>query len=595
MASVLLYLMMEGDFMSSAKPFIGNGPLDCFQRRVCVHGVRQQQITNFVWKIALGMILVSMVGCTSWHDYIHNGFKVGPNYAKPEAKTADNWIDVNNPNVSTEAANDAAWWQHLNDPTLTNLVYTAYRQNLTIRTAGARIVQARAQRAIVVGNLFPQNQQAAGSYDRNNLSKNSANVGDGMAYHYDDWQVGSNLSWELDFWGYYRRAVESANASLNVSIENYDAALVLMLSEVAQRYVYIRTYEQQLEFARKNVEIQRKSLNLATVKFQNGATTKLDVTQGELTLAQTEATIPPLESARREAGNELCILLGIPPQDLEAMIGKSRIPSVQPQVAVGVPADLLRRRPDIRSAEREVAAQCAQIGVSTALLYPHFSINGSIYFDSENFKNLLRSESFGGSVGPSFNWNILNYGRLKNGILVQDALFQQLVFTYQNKVLQANAEAENSLVRFLNDQLEIKSLDTSVKAAGESLVLVLDQYNEGKTDFNRVLTIEQQLTQQQNQLASAQGSVVQNLVLLYKALGGGWQIRLNGSSNSPEATGNNAGDNSGMAPTPADANSAVEAASKAANDAAAKVAPADIPAPSPDALQPIPLPATDKP
>jgi outer membrane protein TolC len=194
-----------------------------------------------------------------------------------------------------------------------------------------------------------------------------------------------------------------------------------------------------------------------------------------------------------------------------------------------------------------VAAQSAQIGVATALLYPHFSITGSIYYDAENFKDLLSGRSFGGSVGPSFNWNILNYGRLKSGIVVQEALFQQLVFTYQNKVLQANAEAENAVVRFLNDQREVKSLHTSVKAASESLELVLDQYNEGKTDFNRVLTIEQQLTQQQNQLASSQGSVVQNLVLLYKSLGGGWQIRLNGSEAAASRVG-------GENPTPATPN-----------------------------------------
>jgi outer membrane protein TolC len=205
---------------------------------------------------------------------------------------------------------------------------------------------------------------------------------------------------------------------------------------------------------------------------------------------------------------------------------------------LGVPADLLRRRPDIRAAEREVAAQSAQIGIATAELYPHISISGNIFYDAERFKDLLSANSFGGSVGPSFQWNILNYGRLANNIRLQDARFQELVFTYQNKVLQANAEAETALTKFLNYQEQVKELTRGTKAAEESVELVLTQYNEGKTDFNRVLTIEQQLTQQQNQLAVAQGAVVQSLVQLYKAIGGGWQIRLDNAAGSSEVAPN---------------------------------------------------------
>ena len=178
------------------------------------------------------------------------------------------------------------------------------------------------------------------------------------ALNYDDWNVGANLAWEIDFWGYYRRAVEAADASLDASVENYDDVLVLLVSEVAQQYVDVRTAEQRLEYARQNVDIQKQGLNLATVKFTNGATTKLDVTQGESSLGQTEATIPPLETARRQAANQICILLGMPPRDIDDLLdGHKPIPAVSPQVALGIPADLLRRRPDVRSAEREVAAQ----------------------------------------------------------------------------------------------------------------------------------------------------------------------------------------------------------------------------------------------
>ena len=514
----------------------------CTKRR----GRGQAQISLPRHLAILIFLLVFCAGCTGWREYRCNGFKVGPNYKRPDARTAEQWIDAGNPNINNAAPNDAAWWNTLNDPILNTLVYTAYRQNLTLRVAGLRILEARAQRDIAAGNLFPQTQQATGSYTRNNTSKNSP-MGMGYGGNYNEWQVGTNLAWELDFWGRFRRAVESTNASLDASVENYDDVLVLLLAEVSQQYVDVRTAEQRLEYARKNVTIQRESLDLAGAKFTNGATTQLDVTQGESTLAQTEAAIPPLESSRRQAMNQICILMGMPPKDINDLLnGRQPIPSAPPDIALGIPADLLRRRPDIRRAEREVAAQSAKIGIATAELYPHFSITGSVYLDAERFKDLFNSNSFGGSIGPSFNWNILNYGRLVNGIRVQDAIFQELVFTYQNTVLKANAEAENGVVAFLNAQRQARFLAASTHAAEKSVDLVRSQYDAGKTDFNRVLTVEQALTQQQDQLAVTQGNVVQSMVQIYKALGGGWQIRLNSVNNQMAMA-----ESSGTTPIPA--------------------------------------------
>ena len=278
-----------------------------------------------------------------------------------------------------------------NDPVLDSLIYTAYRQNLSLRVAGFRILEARALRGIAVGELFPQSQQAFGSYTRTNNSLNSSKCGAVPNRFFDEWQTGTSLAWELDFWGRFRRAVEAADANLDASIENYDDVLVLLLSEVAQSYINIRTAEQRLEYARKNVEIQQVSLNMADVKFRNGATTRLDVTQGQSNLSQTEATIPPLEAARRQAANQLCILLGMPPRDIDGILaGQQTIPSAPPQVAVGIPADLIRRRPDIRRAERDVAAQSALIGVATSELYPHFSITGTIFFDAIQIQGSLQ-------------------------------------------------------------------------------------------------------------------------------------------------------------------------------------------------------------
>ena len=468
------------------------------------------------------VLLVFLGGCTSVCDYVANGFKVGPSYRPPPGPVSDHWIDERDPNVSTAKPNDEQWWHAFHDPALDWLVQAACRQNLTLRIACFRIIEVRAQRNVVAGNLFPQTQQATGSYTRNQLSQNTPNSVPQL--NYNDWTVGANLAWELDFWGLYRRALESADAQLEASIYNYDDAVVLLLSEVAQSYIDVRTAEQRLNYARKNVEDQKVSLHLAQVKYENGATTKLDVTQGESNLAQTEATIPPLEAARRQAANQLCILMAMPPREMDGVLGRSDIPSASPTVAVGVPADLLCRRPDIRRAEREAAAQSAQIGVATAALFPHISISGTIFYDAQRFQDLFEPNSLGGTVGPSFTWNILNYGRLVNGIAVQDARFQQLALQYQNTVLRANAEAENAIVGFLQAQQQVRYLATSVRAAEESLWLVRTQYNEGKTDFNRVVTVEQTLTQQEDQLAVARGSVAGNLVSLYKALGGGWQI-----------------------------------------------------------------------
>lgn len=477
--------------------------------------------------LALALSLALLTGCTSWKDYVRNGFKVGPNYCPPAAPVAESWIDVEDPAVHCDPAQDAAWWQTFQDPVLNHLVHVAYQQNLSLRVAGLRILEARAQRGIAAGNLFPQSQAAFGDYTRTGLSRN---VPSGALSHrfFDEWDTGASLAWELDFWGSFRRAIESADANLEASIQDYDNILVLILAEVAQRYVEIRTAEQRLEYAQKNAELQRQSLNLAEVKFNAGVTTRLDVTQGQSNLAQTQATIPPLETTRRQAANQLCILLGMPPRNLDDLLaGRRAIPTAPPQVAVGIPAELLRRRPDVRRAEREVAAQSAQIGIATAELYPHFSITGTIFLDATKFADLLDARSLAGSVGPSFRWNILNYGRLANSICVQEARFQQLAVRYQDIVLQANAEVENSLVSFLKAQQQVKYLAESTTAAEQSLGLVRDQYEAGHTDFNRVLTVEQTLTQQEDQLAVAQGTVAQGLIQLYKALGGGWQIRLN--------------------------------------------------------------------
>lgn len=481
------------------------------------------------------LLLTLSTGCTGWREYFANGFKVGPNYCRPAAPVADQWIDAEDAVLNTGSIDEGAWWQTFQDPVLDSLVASAYQQNLTLRVAGLRILEARAQRALVAGELFPQSQTAFGDYTRTGFSKNSIS-GQFFNRFLSEWTLGTSMAWELDFWGRFRRAIEAADANLDASVENYDGVLVLLLADVAQSYTDVRIAEERLAYAHQNIEIQRGSLRLADVRFREGATTRLDVTQGQSSLAQTEASLRPLESARRQAVNQLCILLGMPPQSLdETLAGHRGIPNAAAQVAVGIPAELLRRRPDVRRAEREVAAQSALIGVATSDLYPHFSISGTIFLDAQQFKDLFDLDSIAGNVGPSFRWDILNYGRLVNNIRVQESRFQQLAVQYQNTVLQANAEAENAIISFLKSQQQARSLKESADAARQSVDLVTTQYENGKVNFNQVFVMQGFLTQQQDQLAVAQGAIAQGLIQLYKALGGGWQIRLSNPVPQPTA------------------------------------------------------------
>jgi NodT family efflux transporter outer membrane factor (OMF) lipoprotein len=436
-------------------------------------------------------------GCTSPSEYIHNGFKVGPNYVQPPAPVAPSWIDANDLRVRSQCDDLSRWWMVFRDPTLDSLICYAYRQNLSLRVAAYRVLEARAQMSIDTGNLFPQTQTATGSYTRNVLSKEIANSLTTGKRWYDQWQYGFNLSWELDFWGRLRRAIESDSAILDASVENYDDVLVTLLGDVATNYVTYRTAEQRIKYANENVELLGETLRKVKGLFQVGAVGKIDVFEAQSTLEQTAATIPELEITRRQAANQLCILLGMPPQDLQARLGSGPIPTAPAEVAAGIPADLLRRRPDVRRAERQAAAQSAQIGIAQAEFYPHIAINGTIGVAAENFKDLFQEKALTGSVGPGFTWNILNYGRIENNVRLQDARFQELVATYQNTVLSAAQDVENGLVMFLRAQQRMESQAKSVDDEKEAVRIALKLYSEVSTqpgsDLTRVTLLQQNL------------------------------------------------------------------------------------------------------
>ena len=477
---------------------------------------------------------ISLTGLISLALLVSGCIKVGPDFVKPVAPVAEEWIEKDL-KIKSEPADHSNWWTVFNDPVLNSLVETAYQQNLPLRIAGLRIMEARAQLGIAVGSLYPQLQQGSGAIDANQISDNAPNAAAANKFFYD-FQAGFDAAWELDFWGRFRRGVESADASLTASIADYDDVLVSLVSEVAATYVQIRTFEERLKVARDNVRIQEDSLRIAEVRFRAGAVTELDVTQAKALLRDTQSAIPVLQTGLRQAQNALSVLLGMPPRDLQDLLGGPRpIPAAPMEITVGIPAELLRRRPDIRRAELDAAAQSAQIGVARADLFPAFSLSGSFGLESSakggrlsnraNFSDLFESNSFTYFLGPSFQWPILNYGRLKDNVRVQDARFQELVVNYQDTVLRAAQEVEDAIVAFLRTQEQARFLSESVESAKRSVELSLIQYREGASDYQRVLDSQGFLDQQQDRLTVSLGDVPTNLIAVYKALGGGWQIR----------------------------------------------------------------------
>jgi NodT family efflux transporter outer membrane factor (OMF) lipoprotein len=466
-------------------------------------------------------------GCTPLTEFVHNGFKVGPNYERPPAPLVPNWIDAANPHVKSVAADYSTWWTVFGDPVLDDLVRTAYAQNVNLRVAGTRVLEARAQRAIAVGTLFPQSQTANGSYTHTQVSGNTANVP--LHRFFDTWATSLNASWELDFWGRIRRTIESTDDLVESSVDDYDFVMVTLIGDLASAYMQYRIFEQQIAYTQENIRIQRDSLRIATVRWKAGQTSQLGVAQASSLLEQLEASIPVLEIGLRQANNQICVLLGMPPTELAAKLGPREpiVPQSPPDVVVGIPADLIRRRPDVRSAERQIAAQNAQIGVAEAGFYPTFFINGTIDYEAKNLSQLFSSRSLTGQIGPAFQWNILNYGRILNNVRLQDFKTQELVGVYQQNVLAAAQEVENGIIAFLNHQREARSLAASVKDAALALKLATDNFRAGTIDYTPVFVAQQFLVEQQNAYALAQGDIALGLIAVYRALGGGWELRLN--------------------------------------------------------------------
>jgi len=461
---------------------------------------------------------------------------VGPDFQSPKVPWLAGWSSGSLDSLVTERrgkpkAQTEEWWRNFNDPILERLVAEAQRVNPDVRRAGMRILEARAQLMIAGSLLYPQ-QQVTGSILRTGEIRSSGKnivlpaIGEDLSSDrnvaFTAYNAGFGLGWEIDFWGKFRRGIESADAAYFASIAQYDDLQVLMAAQVANSYCAIRTIELRLKIAHENATLQKRSLEITERLFKHGNESELDVQQAKAQYLGTLSTIPQLEGSLRQSQSALGVLLGRPPGSLpEITKGKDAIPQAELGLIVDLPADLLRRRPDVRAVEMQLAAQSAQIGVKEADFYPSITLLGSLGLSATSLEGSPRTLAYG--IGPSLVWNVFDHGRLTGEVLVQDARFQQLHEQYQAVVLKAAREIDDAAVSFATNRAQIPILTDAVTAARRSLEIANIQYQEGMSDFQRVLDTQRTLFSQQELLVSTMSNVTQSLIALFKAMGGGWQ------------------------------------------------------------------------
>ncbi|QQL45331.1 efflux transporter outer membrane subunit [Sulfuriroseicoccus oceanibius] len=449
---------------------------------------------------------------------------VGENYAPPELVTPDTWHQSLASDLRSSTSSLEKWWTKLNDPTLDELIEKSADANPSVKIALERVVEARAARRVARSALFPS-VDGEGGVSRSKSSANTEPRSPFGGQEFDQWTAGANAGWELDFFGGVRRAVESADASAEAIEEAYRDTMVTLYAEVAQSYIDIRTFERRLELAQNNIEVQRSSLGIAEERFGAGLVPELDVSQARSILASTRAAIPFLREQRTLAINRLAALLGTYPNEAEKLIAKSRgIPSPGANAGIGLPADLLRSRPDVRQAERELAAQTARIGVAEADLYPRFALGGTFAFQSANGSNLLDSDSSTYSFGPSFRWNLFNAGRVRNLVKIEESRTKQALYAYENAVLKGVEDVENNLASTYHERDRYRALVNAVDAAQQTVDLVTTSYTEGLVDFQNVLDAQRTILTRQDEAAVSKGRIASAYVRLYKALGGGTKM-----------------------------------------------------------------------
>jgi len=476
--------------------------------------IKETETMNVRGKImryaALFITAIILTGCVT----------VGPDYVKPDVTAPGNWNASQSAEITGAVASKdslASWWANLDDPTLVALIDTAFKNNKDLKQAASRIREARAQRGVTEARLWPS-VDASGSYTRSRTENNSE-----TGTSRELFAAGLDAGWEIDLFGGLRRATEASQASYEASQEDYLSVYVSLAAEVALNYIDVRTLQERLAITEENLRLQTETWELTTHRLKAGLVTQLDMDRAKTNMEETRASIPTLATRLAAAKNRLSTLMGEYPGYVDAKLAEPRdLPLTPAEIALGVPAETLRRRPDVRGAERELAAQTARVGVATAELYPKLSLMGSIGIDASSFAGLFSANSRGFSIGPRFSWNIFNAGAVRSNIEIQNARQEQALLEYEKTILTALEEAENAITAYVNEQKRARSLNDAMTSATDSTKLALVQYKSGLIDFQAVLDAQRTYLSVRDNLATSKGTVVANLVRLYKALGGGW-------------------------------------------------------------------------
>ena len=460
------------------------------------------------------------------------GCAVGPDYHPPKSQTPANWSEPQLGGVTNTTMPLVSWWKTFDDPELNSLIERAVATNHDLRIADGRLRQARALRLGVASDLGPTINGSAGYTDarqsRNSIpfktsGPGGAAISSNVLFQTDLYDAHFDASWEIDVFGGRRRALQQANALVVSAQEDRRDVLVSVLAEVARNYIEVRNFQQRLAITQKNIKAQRDAVDIARSRFNAGLASELDAKQAEALLATTQAQVPVLETSLKQGVHRLGVLIGRQPGALLVELSQTApIPAPPPEVPVGLPSDLLRRRPDVRRAERQLAADTANVGVQTAELFPKFTLTGVAGFQSFAVSDWFSGGSKYWSAGPTVTWRILDLGHVRSQIQAAKAQAQQSMVAYEKTVLTSCEDAENALVAYANEQVRYRALSDAVAANRQSLEFANDRYAKGLADFLNVVDAERSLYQTEDQLADSQSTVSVNLVALYKALGGGW-------------------------------------------------------------------------
>ncbi len=453
-----------------------------------------------------------------------SGCKVGPQFTQPDINVPKEFSTVGPNSPLSKPANVVQWWTKLNDPMLNSLITEVNSSNLELKVARARVLQARARRGIVAADQYP-NVTASGTYQRSRSSANTlfGRLIGGKHLEDDLYQVGFDATWEVDLFGSVSRRVEAADADVKAAVASERDVMISVLAEVARNYIDLRGFQRALEIANKNVTAQRETLDVVQARYKAGLTSELDIEQAKAQLQQTRSQIPLLETSLNETMHRLAILLGQQPGALkEKLAPVAPIPPAGGVVPVGLPSELLTRRPDVKQAEQNLAAATARIGVATADLFPRFSLTGSFGLQSDASNTLFESPSRIWSIGPSFSWPVFDAGRIRANIRLQNAFQEEAMARYINTVLTSLEDVENALVAYGKEQERLELVVSEVASNRRSVELANELYNKGLVDFLNVLVAQQRLYISEEALVLSEKTVATNLVALYKALGGGW-------------------------------------------------------------------------